>query len=188
MELRSDVSTRWIFGFVSAGAFALLLALEIATEEGGVTPLELLLEVLELGLTVAIAAGVTLLVGSLRTQHAEKMALLRDLAAARAEGEAWRRQVQSHLDGLGAAIERQLEDWGLTDAEREVGLLMLKGFSHKEIAALRGTSEATVRQQARSAYQKSGMNGRAAFCAFFLEDLLPSSGLDPSARAAAPES
>ena len=187
MDLRSEASTRWMFGLVSAGAFALILALEIATEEGGVTPLELLLEILELGLTVAIAAGVTLLVGSLRTQHEEKMALLRDLAVARADGEGWRRRVQSHLEGLGSAIERQLADWGLTDAEREVALLMLKGFSHKEIAALRGTSEATIRQQARSAYQKSGMNGRAAFCAFFLEDLLPASGLDPSARAAMPE-
>jgi DNA-binding CsgD family transcriptional regulator len=188
MELRSDSSTLWTFGLVSAVAFAVLLALEIATEEGGVTFLELLLEILELALTVAIAAGVTLLVGSLRAQHAERMALIRDLAAARAEGEGWRRRVHSHLEGLGAAIERQLQDWGLTDAEREVGLLMLKGFSHKEIGALRGTSEATVRQQARAAYQKSGMNGRAAFCAYFLEDLLPSQDVDPSPLAArAPE-
>lgn len=186
MEVRSDSATLWTFALVSAGAFAALLALEIATEEGGVTVLEVVLEVLELALTVAIAAGVTLLVGSLRAQHVERMALIRDLAAARAEGEGWRRQVHSHLEGLGAAIERQLQDWGLTEAEREVGLLMLKGFSHKEIGALRGTSEATVRQQARSAYQKSGMNGRAAFCAYFLEDLLPSQNVDASPLAARP--
>ena len=43
----------------------------------------------------------------------------------------------------------------MTDAEREVRLLMLKGFSHKEIAALRDTTEATVRQQARAIYQKA---------------------------------
>lgn len=49
---------------------------------------------------------------------------------------------------------------------------MLKGFSHKEIAALRGTTETTARQQATSAYQKPGPGGRAAFCAYFLEDLL----------------
>jgi hypothetical protein len=34
-----------------------------------------------------------------------------------------------------------------------------------------------VRQQARSIYEKSGLNGRAAFCAFFLEDLLPPQAL-----------
>jgi DNA-binding NarL/FixJ family response regulator len=46
-----------------------------------------------------------------------------------------------------------------------------------EIAALRSTSEATVRQQARSTYEKSGLNGRASFCAYFLEDLLPPQSL-----------
>jgi DNA-binding CsgD family transcriptional regulator len=186
MEIGRDRTTLWTFGLMSAAAFAALLGLEIATEEGGVSPLELVLEVVELALTVAIAGGLTLLVGSLRAQHEEKMALIRDVAAARAEGEGWRRQVQSHLDGLGAAIERQLQDWGLTDAEGEVALLMLKGFSHKEVGALRGTSEATVRQQARSVYQKSGMNGRAAFCAYFLEDLLPGGGFAPEALDARP--
>jgi DNA-binding NarL/FixJ family response regulator len=50
---------------------------------------------------------------------------------------------------------------------------MLKGFSHKEIAALRGTSDGTVRHQAKTVYQKANVPGRTAFCSFFLEDLLP---------------
>ena len=75
--------------------------------------------------------------------------------------------------GLAKAIERQMEAWGLSQAEREVGLLMLKGFVHKEIAAFRGTTEATVRHQARSIYEKAGVEGRTGFCAYFLEDLLP---------------
>lgn len=49
---------------------------------------------------------------------------------------------------------------------------MLKGFSHKEIARIRSTSEATIRQQAAAIYQKSNLGGRAALSAFFLEDLL----------------
>jgi DNA-binding NarL/FixJ family response regulator len=53
---------------------------------------------------------------------------------------------------------------------------MLKGFSHKEIGVLRGTTDATVRHQAKSIYQKAGVESRAAFCAFFLEDLLPGDG------------
>ncbi len=81
------------------------------------------------------------------------------------------------MSGLGEAIEKQLEEWQLTQAEREVGLLMLKGFSHGEIAKLRGTSEATVRHQARAVYQKSSMPSRSAFCAYFLEDLLPARSL-----------
>ena len=171
-----DARTRWLLAAVASGAFALLLGLEVATEKQ-ITVLELLLEVLELLLTLAAAAGVTLLVGRMQRQHEERMTLLRDLEAARSEGEGWRREVQAHVDGLGAAIEKQLRAWRLTSAEREVALLMLKGFSHKEIGALRDTSEATVRQQARSTYEKSGLNGRAAFCAFFLEDLLPPQSL-----------
>ena len=50
---------------------------------------------------------------------------------------------------------------------------MLKGFSHRELAGLRGTTEATVRHQAQAIYQKSALPGRSAFCAYFLEDLLP---------------
>ena len=167
---------RWAPGLVGAAAVALLLTLEVATDENGVTGLELLLETLELGLTVVAAVGATLLVERLQSQHEEKLALLRDLQAARGEGEAWRREVQVHLDGLGSAIEKQLDHWKLTAAEVDVALLMLKGFSHKEIAALRSTSEATVRQQAGSVYKKSAMHGRAAFCAYFLEDLLPGRG------------
>jgi len=171
-----EARTRRRLGLFAGGAFVLLLGLEIATEKH-VTALGLLLEILELGLTLAVAAGVILLASRVQRQHEERTTLLRDLDAARADGEGWRREVQAHVDGLGAAIDKQLRAWGLTNAEREVALLMLKGFSHKEIGALRNTSEATVRQQARSTYEKSGLNGRASFCAFFLEDLLPPQAL-----------
>ena len=59
----------------------------------------------------------------------------------------------------------------MTAAEREVGLLILKGLSHKEIARLRATTEATVRQQAQAIYRKAGLPGKTAFSAYFLEDL-----------------
>ncbi len=173
MDHASSTPSPRRLALIAGGAVATLLALEIATEEGGVSPLELTLEVLELGLTIAAAGALTLLFARMQAQHEERISLIRALDAARTKGEGWRKQVQAHLEGLGAAIERQFEEWCLTDAEKEVALLMLKGFSHREIGRLRSTSEATVRQQARSAYQKSGMNGRAAFCAFFLEDLLP---------------
>ena len=71
-----------------------------------------------------------------------------------------------------AAIDRQLERWGLSAAEHEVALLLLKGLSHKTIADRRGTEEATVRQQSRAIYRKAGLAGRHDLAAFFLEDLL----------------
>jgi DNA-binding NarL/FixJ family response regulator len=50
-------------------------------------------------------------------------------------------------------------------------MLILKGLSHKEVASLRGTSEATVRQQAQAIYHKSNLPGKTAFSAYFLEDV-----------------
>ena len=113
------------------------------------------------------------------------MALIRDLKVARAEGEAWRSRVQSNLHGIRVEMENQFREWGMTAAEREVGLLILKGLNHKEIAALRGTSEATVRQQAQAIYRKADLPGKTAFSAYFLEDLF-ASDLIMDGRAAAP--
>jgi DNA-binding NarL/FixJ family response regulator len=116
------------------------------------------------------------------------MALMKQLEVAREEGEGWRSKVQTALIGIKAEMERQFHRWGMTAAEQDVGLLILKGLSHKEIATLRGTSEATVRQQAQAIYKKSGMPGKTAFCAYFLEDLFApgtsngNSAIDPSAK------
>ena len=103
----------------------------------------------------------------------------RELAAARAEAHRWsedarrwNQEAQQVLEGLGAAMDRQFDRWGLTPAEREVALLQLKGLRHKAIAELRNTSERTVRQQALAIYRKSGLSGRTDLAAFFLEDLL----------------
>ena len=46
------------------------------------------------------------------------------------------------LSGLGEAIEAQFSRWNLTEAEREVALLLLKGLSLKEAAAVRATTGA----------------------------------------------
>jgi DNA-binding CsgD family transcriptional regulator len=99
-------------------------------------------------------------------------ALLRDLEIARLQGQRWRTESRALLAGLGEAIDAQFSQWNLTDAEREVALLLLKGLSLKEVAAIRATAERTIRAQARAVYAKAGLTGRAALSAFFLEDLL----------------
>lgn len=99
-------------------------------------------------------------------------ALDRDLTATRAEAERWRSEARELLTGLAAAIDRQLRRWKLSPAETEIALLLLKGLSHKEVAAARGVGEATVRQQSRAIYQKAGVVGRHELAAFFLEGLL----------------
>lgn len=95
-----------------------------------------------------------------------------DLAEVRKDLDAYRRETAHLAKGLGLKIDQQLEKWGMTKAEKEVALLVLKGFSNKEIAGLRGTSEKTVVQQVSAVYEKSGLHHRAEFAAFFLEDIL----------------
>lgn len=88
------------------------------------------------------------------------------------ERDAWRQRAEKLLRGLGEEIDAQLRRWELTPAEREVALLLLKGYGHKEIAGHTGRSERTIRQHAVAVYRKSGLSGRAELSAFFLEDLL----------------
>jgi DNA-binding CsgD family transcriptional regulator len=73
---------------------------------------------------------------------------------------------------LRQVVEKQFAEWQLTSSETEVGWLLLKGLSLKEIAVIRDTLEKTVRQQASSIYRKSGVPGRHAFSAWFIEDIL----------------
>ncbi len=107
-----------------------------------------------------------------RALRAETQRLSESLVETAAEARRWRAEARQVLDGLGVAIDRQLDRWTLTPAEKEVALLLLKGLSHREIASTRGVSEGTARQQARALYRKAGVAGRAELSAFFLEDLL----------------
>lgn len=100
----------------------------------------------------------------------------------RIERDEWRRRARTALAGLASAIDQQLQEWQLTPAERDVAFGLLKGFSHKRIAALSERSERTIRQHAIAVYQKAGVSGRAELAAFFLDGLLPAApdeGLTP---------
>ncbi|HET7619563.1 MAG TPA: hypothetical protein VFK20_13735 [Vicinamibacterales bacterium] len=121
---------------------------------------------------LASLAGAAALWRQLRVARSEARQLSIDLTAAREEAARFREEARDALQGLGAAIDAQFTRWGLTPAEREIGLLMLKGLSHREIAAARSTTETTIRQQALAIYRKSGLRNRSELSAFFLEDLL----------------
>ena len=159
----------------AAAAVVLGLALMLGAEwidEPDATPLQLLLELLKALPVVLTSVGVAVLFRVTRQQRDEHLQVLRDLEIARLQGQRWRTESRALLNGLGAAIDAQFARWNLTDAEREVALLLLKGLSTKEIAAVRAGSERTAREHARAVYAKAGLTGRAALSAFFLEDLL----------------
>lgn len=69
-------------------------------------------------------------------------------------------------------LEERFRDWGLTPAERDVALFAIKGMNLQEIAALRETSEGTVKAQTNAIYRKAGVKGRAQLLSLFVEDLM----------------
>jgi DNA-binding CsgD family transcriptional regulator len=156
------------------GCFALLLTLEAVKQGPGKSLADLVTDAVTLLLTIGAVVGVALLAQRIKIHQEEKTALIRDLEIAHVEGDGWRTKVRPHLAGLQAGMDKQFEEWGMTAAERELGLLILKGLSHKEIAALRAATEATVRQQAQAIYRKANLPGKTAFSAYFLEDLFAS--------------
>jgi DNA-binding CsgD family transcriptional regulator len=117
-------------------------------------------------------AGVLAILWDMRQERRHRWQLETRLRDARGDVAHWRSEAQGLLAGLGQAIDRQFQRWGLTPAERDVGVLLLKGLSHKQVAQVRDTSERTVRQQAREVYRKAQVGGRAELSAWFLEDLL----------------
>jgi DNA-binding CsgD family transcriptional regulator len=166
-----DGRTRILAGLAVVAGMALFLGLE-HLDEPDMGFGELVLELVDILPTVLASVGVVLLFRISSRQHEEQISLIRDLDAARTQGQHWRSEARSYLNGLGEAIEKQFSQWNLTEAESEVALLLLKGLSLKEVAQVRATSERTVRAQARALYGKSGLSGRAALSAYFLEDLL----------------
>jgi DNA-binding CsgD family transcriptional regulator len=163
--------------FILFTLIAALMATDLTIEfRGGVS---MALQTFELLIFLSALSGIAFHWWKAADERRRSHLLDRELAAARAEAtrwsedaRRWNREAQQVLQGLGAAMDRQFDRWGLTPAEREVALLQLKGLRHKAIAELRTTSERTVRQQALAVYRKSGLRGRADLAAFFLEDLL----------------
>ncbi len=160
----------WAIVAIVAGV-AVFLVLELR-EEPGLSAWDLAIEALEVLPLVFSCVGVVLLFRIAARQREDQLVLIRDLEVARVQGQRWRSEARTLLTGLGDAIEAQFTRWNLTDAEREVALLLLKGLSLREVAAIRATSERTIRAQAQALYAKAGVTGRAALSAFFLEDLL----------------
>ena len=142
----------------------------IGDSREGISAIHLCLEGLALIVSLAGAIGMYRLQGSVFRQ--DKLALQSKIRELNSEQRRWREQASNYLLGLGVAIDEQFSRWALTPAEKDIGLLLLKGMSHKEIASLRETTEQTVRQQSTAIYRKSGLQGRADLAAFFLEDLL----------------
>jgi len=154
-----------IFAIVVLASGADLLA-DLA---GGASTEHILKEAFIVSISVTAIAWILL---RLRQQRLEIRSLRQELETANRLQVQPRKYVLEARKKLGDVVSRQFSEWMLTGSETEVGWLLLKGLSLKEIAIIRNTQEKTVRQQASSIYRKSGVSGRHAFSAWFIEDIL----------------
>ena len=124
---------------------------------------------------LVLVLAIILIVWILYEQR-QQMAQIRKLKTELAQSKLQQGKANSYIlaarKQLSDVIRKQFTEWNLTNSEKEVGWLLLKGFSLKEIAAIRDTHEKTVRQQASAIYKKAQLTGRHAFSAWFIEDLL----------------
>ncbi|GGB18690.1 helix-turn-helix transcriptional regulator [Allosediminivita pacifica] len=102
----------------------------------------------------------------------------------RAELEARLSAASGDIAGL---LERRFADWRLSRTEREVALLIIKGFSNCEIAELRGTRPATTKCQTSAIFRKSGLSNRQQLASMLLEDVVDRmSEAEPGRQGATP--
>lgn len=115
-------------------------------------------ELIEIGAALGLVLG--LLLGAIALRRTNR---------ARTEAEARLRRAAQDFQAL---LQDRFAAWGLTPAERDVALFAVKGLSTAEIAALRATSEGTVKAQTAAIYRKAGVTGRPQLLSLFIEDLM----------------
>jgi len=115
-------------------------------------------ELLEIGAALGLVMGIVLGGVALRRSHRRTAVVEAQLRVASG----------AFMD----LLEERFVEWGLTPAERDVALFVVKGLSTAEIAALRQTSEGTVKAQTNAIYRKSGVSGRSQLVSHFVEELM----------------
>lgn len=108
--------------------------------------------------TASLFGSTLLLMMELRQMLRRMDSMSRGIRAARGE-------MADLIDGF-------FDRWGLTPSERDVALLVLKGFDNEAIAGIRKVAAGTVRAQTARIYAKAGVEGRAQLFSVFMDELL----------------
>jgi DNA-binding CsgD family transcriptional regulator len=167
--------SRRVFAYLGVAIVAsvALTTFDIALTENSFYSTEAALDLVDTALRLLVMALIAEMAVSLRGVEAAHDSLSADVRRAVALGEAWRDAHRARIEDFSRAVAEQFDAWGLTAAEADIATLMLKGMSMKDIAAARGATEGTTRQQARGVYRKSGLSGRSELAAYFLDALSP---------------
>ncbi|AUC52212.1 helix-turn-helix transcriptional regulator [Sagittula sp. P11] len=116
-----------------------------------------LMELIEIGAILGLLLGVI-----------ASGVLLRSAMLRQADAES---RLRLASGALMEVIEERFTEWSLSPAERDVAMFLIKGLSTGEIAAMRQTSEGTVKAQTNAIYRKASVSGRAQLLSLFIEEL-----------------
>lgn len=160
---------RIIIGFLLSGIGVLTLVDVIEDFSDG-TPLRHF--ALDLTIAIFAIAAVSYLAWKIKAEQNKVKSLLKEKSILSEIAQKYQTKSKLMLEGLSSQIDKEFTSWGLSKAEREVALFLLKGLSTQEISDIRQSAEKTVRHQSGAIYKKAGLKGRNELQAYFLEDLL----------------
>ena len=120
----------------------------------------------EVASAAALILAIRVLVRQLRLMQEQNIAQTESLRLLRGE--------MDHF------VRNKFTHWGLSPAERDIAMYMLKGLSISEIATARATAEGTIKAQSSSIFRKTGVNSRTELMSLFMDeflDVVPESNL-----------
>jgi len=115
-------------------------------------------EIFTLMTLVGLCVGMYFIARSYRLAASNTRYLVKQLDAARGA-------FQSGIDGY-------FEQWELSEAEKDIALLTIKGMTISEIADIRQTKQSTIKTQSSAIYKKAGVSSRAQLVSSLIEELL----------------
>lgn len=115
-------------------------------------------EIFTLMTLIGLCVGMYFIARSYRLASSNTRYLVKQLDAARGA-------FQSGIDGY-------FEQWQLSEAEKDIALLTIKGMTISEIADIRQTKQSTIKTQSSSIYKKAGVSSRAQLVSLLIEELL----------------
>jgi DNA-binding CsgD family transcriptional regulator len=82
------------------------------------------------------------------------------------------RQLDSARGAFQEGLDSYFEQWGLSEAEKEIALFTIKGMTISEIATIRETKQSTIKTQSSAIYKKAGVSSRSQLVSLLIEELL----------------
>ena len=82
------------------------------------------------------------------------------------------KQLDAAKGAFQSGIDEYFEEWGLSEAEKDIALLTIKGMTISEIAEIRQTKQSTIKTQSSAIYRKAGVASRSQLVSLLIEELL----------------